>query len=224
VEGLDDLEKYLRAARILDAATFPNHGAHPSYRLILEGGVGALAKPASTAPDDGAAMVRYEVAGWVVARDLGWSDLVATTVLRTIDLLPDQDETETSVQVLWPGFQVDVDRTQFDNEDIWRAAIFDALIRHSDRTHNWGAVVGHGRPRLKLIDHGYAFRSTRPLSSSFVVDREGQPLPQMLKDDLDAFLERYQDGDLADLLEPEVLEELGTRARNMVETGILSLP
>jgi hypothetical protein len=224
MEGLESLEEYLRDARILDAATFPNHGAHPSYRLILEGGVGALAKPASTAPEDGAAMVRHEVAAWVIARDLGWPDLVATTVLRVIDVLPDQDETEASVQVLWPGFQVDADRSQFSEEDIWRAAVFDTLIRHADRTHNWGAVTQHGTPRLKLIDHGYAFRATRPFQSSFAQDKAGQPLPDELSETVERFLGTCQDGPLADLLEEDVLEELVVRGRRLVETATLSLP
>lgn len=223
MEGLEKLEVYLREARIL-AATFPNQGAHPSYRLLLEGGVGALAKPASTAPEDGAAMVRYEVAGWVIARDLGWSDLVATTVLRSIDVLPEQEETEASVQVLWPGFQVDADRSQFSDKDIWRAAIFDTLILHSDRTHNWGAVTEHGSPRLKLIDHGYAFRASRPFQSSFAQDKTGQPLPDELVGPLETFLGACDEGQLADLLEEDVLEEMVARGRTLVETAVLSLP
>jgi hypothetical protein len=223
MEGLEDLENYLRSARVLDAATFPNHGAHPSYRVVLEGGVGALAKPASTAPEDGHAMVRYEVAGWVIAKELSWSDLVATTVLRTLDMLPEQGETEASLQVLWPGFQVDADRGQFSDEDTWRAALFDMLIRHSDRSHNWGAVVEHGQSRLKLIDHGYAFRSSRGLSSVFAQDKVGQRIPDDLSDALEGFLSGCAQGPLGDLLEHDVLQELVARGRRMVESTAFSL-
>jgi hypothetical protein len=55
------------------------------------------------------------------------------------------------------------------------AALFDVLVCHTDRSHNWGAVPGHGRKRLKLIDHGYAFRQWpgRPFSSSFASARDG---------------------------------------------------
>jgi hypothetical protein len=81
MDGLEQLEQYLRSAAVLGVSTFAQQGAHPSFRLILTGGVTVLAKPAHTVPIDGPAMIRYEVAGWVVARDLGWPDLVATTAL-----------------------------------------------------------------------------------------------------------------------------------------------
>jgi len=47
-DALDELEHYLRGSTILDVAHFERHGAHRSFRLILEGGVGVLAKPAHT--------------------------------------------------------------------------------------------------------------------------------------------------------------------------------
>jgi hypothetical protein len=50
--GWDALEHYLDSAAILNMAHFAQHGAHRSYRLILEGGVGALAEPADTIQHD----------------------------------------------------------------------------------------------------------------------------------------------------------------------------
>lgn len=68
---LDELERYLANAEILDVAAFSRTTAHHSYRLILEGGVAVLAKPADTAPE-GVIMCRREAAAWVLARALGW--------------------------------------------------------------------------------------------------------------------------------------------------------
>ena len=124
--------------------------------------------------------MRYEAAAWVLAKGLGWTDLVATTVLRETDAFPDVDEeVTTSLQVLWPGFELDANLDQFPDEDIWRAALFDVLIFHTDRTHNWGAVPGHGQKRLKLIDHGYAFRewAGREFASSFANAKAGRRFP-----------------------------------------------
>jgi hypothetical protein len=232
VDGLDELEHYLRTARILDVGAFPDPdipapGAHPSFRFILEGGVGALAKPAHTI-GEGDAVVRYEAAAWVLARQLGWTDLVATSVLRGTDVFPGvEEEVTTSLQILWPGFELDADMGQFSDEDIWRAAIFDVLVLHTDRTHNWGAVPGHGEKRLKLIDHGYAFREWpgREFASSFANAKAGQEIPDDLAELLDDFLGRAETDDgLEELLGEDVLEELVARGRTLVEDRTLNRP
>jgi hypothetical protein len=77
----------LATSRILDTAAWGAHGAHRSFRLVLDGGVGVLAEPEDVIAD-GAVMVRREAAAWLVARELGWHEMVAATVLRTI-LFPD---------------------------------------------------------------------------------------------------------------------------------------
>jgi len=45
VAVLDDLANYVASARVLSDWAFDKHGAHQSYLLVLEGGVGVLAKP-----------------------------------------------------------------------------------------------------------------------------------------------------------------------------------
>jgi hypothetical protein len=62
----------------------PRGGWQPKYRVVLDGGVLALQTPvaSSNAPGAGADAVRREIAAWVIARKLGWSKLVAPTVLR----------------------------------------------------------------------------------------------------------------------------------------------
>jgi hypothetical protein len=232
VDGLDELENYLRTARILDVGAFPDPGipqpgAHQSFRFILEGGVSALAKPAHTI-GDGESVVRYEAAAWVVARLVGWTDLVATTVLRHTDAFPDlDDEVATSLQVIWAAAELDADMGQFSDEDVWRAAIFDVLVLHTDRTHNWLAVPGHGETRLRLIDHGYAFREWqgREFSSSFANAKAGQEVPDELLEQLEGFLGRAEaDEVLDDLLGEQALEELVARGRTLVEDRVLNHP
>ena len=94
--GLDQIEHYLLNAPILDRSAFQGHGAHRSELFILSGGVGALCKP-EDGIGEGRIAVTREVAAWRIARVLGWTDLMAATVLREID--PDR---MASLTVLWP--------------------------------------------------------------------------------------------------------------------------
>lgn len=118
---LDQLESYLENAAVLDVAAFSLTTAHHSFRLILEGGVAVMAKPMDTAPD-GVVMCHREVAAWRLARALGWPELVATTVMRTITSPTSGTEVETSVQVIWSDNLPDADVAMFSDEDIWCAA------------------------------------------------------------------------------------------------------
>ncbi len=101
--GTRDLEAYLRTADIETVLAWQLRGAHGSYLLILVGGVGVLAKPVDEAPRDVPSSSKHEVAAWVLASEIGWQDLVATTVLRSI---PSQknpgQQVDASLQVLWP--------------------------------------------------------------------------------------------------------------------------
>jgi len=52
MDGLDELEEYLRTARVTEVCTFPatTGGAHPKALVILEGGVGVLASRQTQTP------------------------------------------------------------------------------------------------------------------------------------------------------------------------------
>src|SRR5438128_7465841 len=79
---LDDLEHYLQQAAVLEVAEPQLGGAHgQKVRLLLEGGVPALAKPEAGIAD-GPRVVRREVAAWILSRELQAADMVACTVLR----------------------------------------------------------------------------------------------------------------------------------------------
>jgi len=176
---LDDLELYLQRASILDAAASTLGGAHGGkVRILLEGGVSALAKPEAGIAE-GAQVVIREVAAWTLARELGWADLVACTVLRDVPLVGGGTG-RASVQLLWPdNAQPDFDITVYSEHDVWRAAIFDAVIAHADRSHNWlGLPDESGAYRLKLVDHGYALDFPgRSFESAFYKRHEGEQIP-----------------------------------------------
>jgi hypothetical protein len=224
-DALDELEHYLRGSTILDVAHFERHGAHRSFRLILEGGVGVLAKPAHTI-GEGEIVPRREAAAWVVARELGWADLVATTVLR-MERFPDSEgEVLTSIQVLWPDFDPDPDIDGFPEEEIWRAAVFDVVVGHTDRSgHNWLAVPGSSsNTRLKLVDHGYGFpESVGPPSSTFYERCKGREIPEFVVDSLYRLRDRRRIHILRDLLPPAPVEAAFERAEAIASASVLGI-
>jgi hypothetical protein len=183
----DHFEQYLSEASVIQVATHSlGGGGHPSsFLAVLEGGVGLLAKPATS--EESELMTRREVAAWRLALDLGWTDLVSTTVLREVLSPFTEESAQASAQVLWPASDVGVGVNpdeELPEEDVWRAAVFDALIRASDR-HEWNWLLlprdaGAGQRRLKLVDHGHAFdlnRQIEPGVSPFYLGRRGQQIP-----------------------------------------------
>jgi len=167
---LDALEDYLVRAPVAQTLSHSlGGGGHPSGLAVLEGGVAVLVKP-ENATVEAPAMIRRERAAWVLARSLGWTDMVVST------------------------------------DDLWRAGMFDAVVRHTDRhPGNWLAVPrepGHGQQRLKLVDHGHAFDLGRALLSPFYDRLRGQPIPAEHADALNAV-------DLADL--DELLSEMSSQ-------------
>lgn len=223
---LDELERYLENAAILDVAAFSQTTAHHSFRLILEGGVAVLAKPADTAPD-GEIMCRREVAAWVLARALGWPDLVSTTAMRTMTSPASGEDVETSVQVIWPDALPDADVGLFSDGDIWRAAVFDALVGQSDRGgHNWLAIPGSSAsPRLKLVDHGYAFpESVSPPNSTFYELRRGRELPELVTESLDELVgRRAWLAEVQDLLSGAAADAVFQRAERVLGARVLEI-
>ena len=215
---------YLSTAHILSVSRFPAHGAHPSYLAILEGGVGTLAKPENEV-GDGPAMVRREVACWIITREMGWLDLIATTVLREIDT--PMGRCAASLQVIWPDVLPDASPNTFDDNDRWRAAVFDAVIAHTDRSgHNWLAVPAQANPpSLKLVDHGYCLGPgiVRP-SSTFFDEKEGQVIPEEPRDALRRLRARLPASDIGDLISMEAVDGVVDRAEHLLRAPGLQIP
>jgi hypothetical protein len=190
---LDELETYLAHSPILyGAAHTMGGGGHPSsFVAALEGGVGVLVKTAD-ASGDAPAMIRREAAAWRLARGLGWPGMVAATVIREVPSLGSGAPVEASVQILWPMNQPGVPEDEFSDDDLWRAAVIDALVRSTDRhPANWLGVpldASSGRRQLKLIDHGHAFDLTRGVQAPFYVNRRGQELPDWASEAIGSLL------------------------------------
>jgi len=224
MSGLDELEEYLRTATILYVGAFPDPGgAHPGKLVILEGGVGVLAKPAD-ANQAAAEMAPREVAAWNVARHLGWGDLVAATVLRREFPGDAGGLVDSSFSVAWPNCKADVD-PGFADEDRWRAAAFDFIVDQSDRSgHNWLAVPvpGGGPSKLKLIDHGHCFGYPQAgVNSTFYAEKRGEELPAEIISSLDELLADWPSDPLQDLLPDEIVSNAEGRVRALIERGTL---
>jgi hypothetical protein len=224
---LDELESYLRQIRVLDQAAWHLRGSYPSYRLLLEGGIAVLSKPEDEHPE-GPKVVRQEVAAWAIARALAWADLLSATVLREVDSALRPGKVMASIQVLWPDDnQPGQDPNDFPPDDLWRAAVFDGIIGHSDRHGgNWLAVPKGGTPpRLKLIDHAYGFPpDASPPNSELFVKKRGERIPSWLKADLKSLLQNLPGPSLPDLLDPQALAALSDRVARLSSYATLYLP
>lgn len=196
--------------------------------MVLDGGIALLAKPASGVGDGGCA-ARNEVAAWLVARLLGWSAMVAATVLRPLRSPTSGTDEEMALQVLWPGYDFTPDPSTFDDEEVWCAAIFDWLISHSDRVgNNWlgvppaalpftGAFSPH-RQQLKLIDHGFAFDypGRNAPASTFYEIKRGERAPDSCVERVEAFRQEAPNSSLAALIGDDPLQKLLQRADQLV--------
>jgi hypothetical protein len=224
--GLDELEHHLRVAGILSAVT-GDHGAHPSYRLILEGGIHLIAKPADEA-NASETWVRNEVAAWVVVRHLGWTSMMGATVHRSIASFQTPGKTtEASLQVLWPHAEDNPAAGSFSDAEIWKAATFDLVTGSQDRGgQNWLGVGPPGEPQeLKLIDHGHAFEpAPGGINSAFFGLKKGQNLPDWVSRDLANLADPALDDDLRTLLSPDRLNGVRQRVAKLLSHGVLAYP
>jgi hypothetical protein len=233
---LDDLENYLLHAAVLFAfePAVQGGGGHAGkYAVVFDGGVTAYSKPSSGVADGGRA-ARNEAAAWAVARLLGWTDLMGATVIRLMAHGHTGAVEEIALQILWPGSDFTPDPARFTDDEIWRAALFDQIILHSDRmSNNWlgvppmalpfpGAVYG-GQQQLKLIDHGYAFDypARAVVSSSFVELRRGQTVPSPLLAALSSLRNSVPNSSLVQLLGSSELNALVARVDSVISAGAL---
>jgi|GEM_PF-4087942 len=223
-EGLDELETYLTTAEVLTWGEAVMEGGHPEkHRIILAGGVQVMAKPGFDQHED---TVKREVAGWHVAKHVGFTGLVAATVLREVPRLSTGEPVLSSVQVTWPdGRQWLTPIDQFTEEETWRAAVFDAIVAHTDhRGNNWFGVPDPttGRqPHLRLVDTGNAFTGNQP-SSSFYERHIDEELPTDVTDGLQRLLEDWP-VELEDLLAATDADRIRSRAEELLTAGLLRI-
>jgi hypothetical protein len=186
----------------------------------------ALAKP-EVGIGDGPRVIRREVAAWVIARELGFADMVACTVLRDDAPLTGGGQGAASLQVVWPEPVFPDYPGPYSDDDRWRAAIFDGVIAHSDRGgHNWlGVDDAAGQRRLKLVDHGYAFDLQGALSSTFYAEFQGQAIPGQHVAALQRCQALRQGKQLQSLFTNEAgaLQNALVRVQRMVQGGTLAI-
>jgi hypothetical protein len=222
---MNPLGEYLETAEVLHWGTFQKRSSYPSYLVILAGGVGVLAKPEDES-GEGAVMVRREAAAWVVARQLGWCDLVSSTVLRRLPSFSGAGPAAMSLQVLWPDNLPDAPLEVFPEDDVLRAAVFDAIVGQGDRDgHNWLAVPSAGpQVRLKLVDHGYAFREdvARP-NSTFFTRKEGEDLPRWITERVSRVIGGEIRSRLLELLPEPACIALENRAKDLIDRAVLQV-
>ncbi len=223
MEEASSLERYLRDADIDVFGHFEATagGGHPNKQLVVvRGGMGALAKLARSEQET--RQCRSEVGTYVLARALGWDDLVPLTVLRDV---PSADGVvKASVQVLWPAFitaqELGLSEASVTETDATRAAILDALLLNSDRNAgNWGLVL---RKKLALIDHGHTALSGLPGWSGFAAQRRGQTISDEQRGRLEALVD---DGRcrLVAGIETECAAGLIDRATRMLHGGTIEV-
>lgn len=228
VEELDALEVYLRGAPILTWGDNQNiDGGHPEkHRVVLAGGVQVLAKPGF---DQWEPIPRREAAGWAVAKHLGFLGLVAATVVRDVPRLSTRDPVMSSLQVLWPdGRQWLTPIGVLPGDEVWQAAVFDAIVAHADHANNnWFGVPGPGpgnTPHLRLVDTGNAFdiAPAGPPNSSFYQHHLDDDLPEEILAAVREFAENLP-FELEDLLGPEEAGRVGERAKQLADREVLHI-
>lgn len=154
--------------------------------------------------------------------NLGWTDLVAVTVQRQIELVAGQP-INAAIQVLWPDPAPEPQSIdQFDDDDVLRAAIFDVVVEHGDHSHNWTSAPGPpARARLRLYDNAYAFGS-HPFQSAFYDQKQGQPIPSPVISLLKGFLETVNSSLLPSLLDATELTGLISRTQRLIDAESLA--
>jgi hypothetical protein len=217
---VSDIERYVLEAPVLIryAPTITGGGGHPGkFGAALDGGVSLLIKPLCQQHPSGLA----EVAAWKVASMLGWNDLMPITVLRPM-LCPIHDQVElVAAQVHIPMNDDHPDISHFDDDDIWRAAIFDRIIWQTDRggSNYLGLPRGEAVQKLILVDNGLAFGVNQsPMNSIFTSARLGADIPMKFARDIEEFM-RQPPQDLTNLIHPTRTQECRNRAQLLLDEG-----
>jgi len=221
---MEALERFLGHASVRDGFRAGDGGGHgePTFYLVLEGGPMAVMKPGAT--DVSQEKAKAEVAAYRIARMFGFRDLVAPTVLRAMRHPDSGERMWACVQAAWAHAEKDVawDGVVPD-ADVWEAALFDAIIGSTDRSHGW-MVLKTRPPRLRLFDQGNGLGpDTSPPGSVFYDKKRGTDLPRPLLARLVEGFERLP-ADLGNLLNQVRLEGVALRVERLIEAEKLSLP
>jgi hypothetical protein len=223
----DHLEVLLEAAAVicLFAPQIQGGGGHASkFFIVLEGGIGVMAKVADPGAPESIRQADREVAGYRLLGLLGWHDLSAVTVRRTITDPKSGVALDAAVQIMWPDNQPASPVAGFPADVIMRAGIFDILIEHEDRGgQNWLGVPKSGdQAHLVLIDNGNSLRGAA-VNSAFAQAVMGQPLTSAVKAGLSLLVSDLTSGRthrLTPYLQQAELDGIKQRAEAMLLTEV----
>jgi uncharacterized repeat protein (TIGR03843 family) len=165
-------------------------------------------------------LCRREVAAYVVARELGWPN-VPPTILR------DGPEGLGSTQLF-----VEFDPSQHyftlegtHGDEFRRVALFDMVVNNADRKGGHCLLAPDGT--IWVVDHGVCFNE-EPKLRTVIWEHAGEPISADLLDDVRAFDERRQAGELraelGELLSADELLALGERIDAVLATGVFPEP
>lgn len=156
---------------------------------------------------------KREVAAYRLSKALGWS-LIPPTVLR------DGPLGLGSLQLFIPN---DFEQHYFHmleeprhHHTLQRFCAFDIAANSTDR--KGGHLVIDGQDRIWGIDNGLTFHAEFKLRT-VIWDWAGQPLPEEIRTDLQAFLEADVPDDLVELLDVEETDAIWSRTRALVRDG-----
>lgn len=219
--SLEDYEQRLREGHIEEVVVPTIAGAHPDKcHVRLSTGETMICKPAPPDPS-GLRYAKNEVAAFRLLRDLGWADLIAVTVWRSVDV-PGRGPVMSACQPLWEGAEDNTPVAQLAATDTTRAAVFDHLICQADRGgHNWLSVLGPTGRSLKLYDHAYAFE-THGLNaaSDFTRLHAGQPLTDEVRSALERLVAVGVSEATREMLDDDVADRLVERAKAILASGV----
>lgn len=211
----DELLEILRTAPVIE--TLSPCIKTRSYAAIvfvtLEGDIKAFWKRGDVDPP-GIIGVRREVAAYELACILGWTSLLPVVAHR-IEPVADGRFAEIASCEFISGID-DVGVAEFSQDEIEKAAVFDALIANPDRLgHNWRACDAASTRRLRLYDHELAFAVNASVNSSFWNHIE-RKVPEWLRLVLSAKMKMVEGSStLSHLLPDDEFCALVARMRNL---------
>nr|WP_221247449.1 SCO1664 family protein [Gordonia humi] len=197
-----------------------------------------------------------EVAAYLVSDALGW-DLVPETVLRDdgppdadlgpgmvqrwihepdeptgadpVELVPVDELTDDRLAILRAYDEEGhlVALVHADSPQLWRMAVFDALVNNADRKA--GHILVDADGIVYGIDHGICLHTENKLRT-ILWGWAGRPVPEDLTSDLRRLADRLADPDdtltvrLAALITSDEIAALARRARLLGDDGVMPFP
>ncbi len=161
-----------------------------------------------------------ERAAYLISRELGWPRIPPTVIRAgphgegSVQLFIDAAETSGAGDTF---FSLRDERLD-DFKDI---AMFDALVHNADR--KGGSCIVSQDGRLWAIDHGLSFNKFAR-RRTVIFEFNGTEYPDKLLGDVESLILTLESGgelraELRDLLEQSEIDDIVTRAREMIEFG-----